>query len=207
MNNRDPREPPKIYFPTKMKRINIFADFETFLYTEGYELTGLTEEETEATLAAHCKVIPWLMGYSAPAIKTDGVKMYVDEEHYQNHWSIDYPHEDFFRLLGNLYKLGYIPVIWFHNTSYDLTAAIGTAFKKLDPEMNCHFYCKDDDKAFLHGAMSSGKYGFRAEFGDTLLYRRISLAVVGEMLGYPKGEIPYTMANLCVIDGKVLYTN
>lgn len=73
--------------------------------------------------------------------------------------------------------------------------------------MNCHFYCKDDDKGFLHGAMRSKKYGFSAEFGDTLLYKRISLSVVGDMLGYPKGEIPYTMANLCVIEGEVMYTN
>lgn len=32
--------------------------------------------------------------------------------------------------------------------------------------------------------------------GDTLLYQNVSLRKLGEQLGYPKGEIPYDMANL-----------
>lgn len=58
MISRDPREPPRVNFPRKFKRINIFADFETFLHADGYDLCSMTEEERHAVLATYCRVIP-----------------------------------------------------------------------------------------------------------------------------------------------------
>lgn len=57
------------------------------------------------------------------------------------------------------------------------------------------------------GAIESPKYNFKAQFGDTMLYLgKISIAKMGEELGYPKGkDVPYTIGNLKIREGQIVY--
>lgn len=199
----------KIKIPARRKKINIYCDFETFYYTDGYPLwEHLDEEGFSNVLAKSTIIVPWLLGVNAPNINSYTIKgkRVAKLGDYSIRASADYPHESFFLLLKEYWEGGFTPVVWFHNTSYDLRSAYETAFRENDPDLIGGFYAKQDG-TFLRGMMESPKYGFKCEFGDTLLYRRMSLAKAGEMFGSPKGSIPYTMMDLQVINDRVLYTD
>lgn len=197
---------PKVSIPKNRIELLIFADFETYLQLDGAEVWNHKEDENFTNILANqSQVIPWLLCAQVPKIRvheSKGASIIKDE--YENFWSL-YPHEKFFKLVKQYWDLGYLPNIYFHNAAYDLTAGIETAFKELDPECNVYFKAKGNNKAFLKGEMESNKYGFKCIFGDTLLYKNISLKLVGEMFGSPKGEIPYCMADLWLSNGIVNY--
>lgn len=206
-NKRIPEGVPDIKLPTRRK-VNIFCDFETFLWADGFPVWKYKDEENfSSVLAEKCEVVPWLLGIYTPAIKVnDKGDEYVDNTDYKKITSAEYPHNKFFDLLSKYWNLGYLPVVWFHNASYDLTAAIETCLRELDPDIKVFFTVKTD-RTFISGSMESPKYGFKVKFADTLLYKRISLGEIGEMFGSPKGEIPYQMMDLYINNGVVYYTD
>lgn len=191
---------PKIIYEPWRKKINIFADCET--YIDCNRLNSELDDEDTLNALKYGTLIPWLVAFRVPKVVKNG-NTYINTGIYETFISWNYPHKNFFEKMKELYKKGFTPVVWFHNAAYDLSAMFPTMFNDYDPNSKCFFYCKGKDKSFLHGGAEMS--GLKIMFGDTLLYRKISLSAVGEMFGIPKGEIPYKMANLSISGGNVHY--
>lgn len=87
--------------------------------------------------------------------------------------------------------------MWFHNATFDLTAFLA-------PLGFTEYEITTKDTAghqFIAGWFVIPWTGKRIHVGDTLLYERASLRAVGERLGFPKGEIPYDMAEVMTLGG------
>lgn len=111
--------------------------------------------------------------------------------------------------LGWIYNtLRLTPVLYFHNSSYDIPVLAGL-FKALDPDLILYFYVVKENKKFIRGCMQSPKYHFFCEFGDTLKYdRNMSIEGAGKLVGLEKIEgFPYGMCDVKVENGKVFYTD
>lgn len=202
--------PQKINIPNNYKYVNIFADCETFIEIDRTLFNDLEEfkniEYRDKIFRDFGTVVPWLLCFDVPRtgfdkfgkpLKLNGRKIACTL----------FPHEDFFKLLKQIYDTNHLPLIWFHNTTYDVTSIFPTALKQLDPDATIYMHVKDSNNDFIAGTVSSPKYGFIAVLGDTMKYKKISLKKIGEMFEQPKGQVIYTMANLEIIDGVGYYTN
>lgn len=195
--------------PAGWEYVNIFADCETYIDTEHTYLNledYKNRDLRDLVFRNEGVVVPWLLCFEVPRVGIDPQgrpRMLVGREIL---WTV-YPHEDFFKKLRHIYECKKVPLIWFHNTTYDITALFPTAMKYLDPNMEIFFHVKDSNNDFITGQIYSPKYKFKAVLGDTMKYKKISLGKVGEMFNFPKGSVVYTMANLEIIEGVGYYTN
>lgn len=116
-------------------------------------------------------------------------------------------HENFFIYLAWIYENKRIPVVYFHNATYDLTSIILPCWMKLDPNLRVYIIVKDKQDSFIFGGMESVKYGFKCKFGDTNKYENISIRKLGDIMGFSKGDVPYEIMNLELDNGLMRYTN
>lgn len=164
--------------------VNIFADCETYvsLPLNFKSITPKTEEILK-TIREVGVVYPWLICY-----KLEG------EDKVRHSLYDDHQHRGFFQFLASLANTGTRVVLWFHNTTYDTTAIFETCgiteYEVRVKDCSGH--------QFIGGWFKVPGCKWKIRLADTTLYERISLRKVGELVGYPKGEIPYNMANMSI---------
>lgn len=197
----------EISFPSYPK-FNIYADTETFtLLPPGATPWTETDVTKRNELLKTLQQVPWLLVWTHRWIDKQDNKYVIKGD-----WFTDYCYiaennfEPFFEDLRRIYANKHIPVIHFHNASYDLSC-IFNIWQRLDPGLIVYFYTKPGNYNFLMGEIESPKYKFKAKFEDTMLYLgKISIDQMGEELGYPKIKgVPYAMADVELKDGKIIY--
>lgn len=120
----------------------------------------------------------------------------------------------FMSQLSYLYNtLRRTPVLWFHNSSYDIRV-IAPLLKQLDPDLVIYYFCQRKAGSFIRGCMQSPKYNFYCKFGDTLKYdKTMSIENAGDMFGKHKLEgFPYGMCDPELVgddieDARVAFTD
>lgn len=197
----------EISFPNYPK-FNIYADTETCtLLPEGAQPWSEPDVTKRNAILKTLQQVPWILVWTHKWIEKRNNKYVIVGDWATNFCYIaENNFEPFFDELRRIYANKHIPVIHFHNTSYDLTC-IFNVWQRLDPGLIVYFYTKPGDYNFLMGEMESPKYKFKAQFGDTMLYQgKISVDKMGEELGYPKAKgVPYTMGNVQLKDGLITY--
>lgn len=197
----------EITFP-KYPTFDIFADTETFTL-----LPPLVKPWEESDTSKRNNIlrsltqVPWLLIWTSKAIRKEERKYRIEGDWTEDHCFLDDNNfEPFFDVLRRIYANHHIPVIHFHNASYDLSC-IFNIWQRLDPGLIVYFYTKPGTYEFLMGAMESPKYNFKAKFGDTMLYKgKLSVEKMGDELGYPKVQgVPYNIGNLSIKKGCLLY--
>lgn len=158
----------------------MFADFETCIYIQDYNYDYSHDNPDKYKVIKKFGIVyPWLLCFKVENSR-NVLHSYDD-------------HEAFFEFLNSL--KGRV-VLWFHNATYDLTAF-------LEPLGFQEYTITTKDTAghqFIAGWFKLPKTGKRIYVGDTLLYERISLRKWGEQLNYPKGEMPYNMAEVKLVE-------
>lgn len=162
--------------------VNVFADFETCIYIPNYNYNYRKDDKDKYKIIKSQGVVyPWLLCF-----KVEDSKNIIHSFG---------KHVEFFKFLDSL--KGKV-VLWFHNATYDLTSFLAplgfTEYKITTKDTAGH--------QFIAGWFKLPGTGKKIYVGDTLLYERISLRKWGEQLNYPKGEIPYNMAEVQVVDGE-----
>lgn len=199
----------EISFPSYPK-FNIYADTETFtLLPPAAKPWDEQDTSVRNEILRSLTQVPWLLVWTTRSIRKEDKTYRIEGDWFTDHCFLDDNNfEPFFDVLRRVYANKHIPVINFHNSSYDLTC-IFNIWQRLDPGLIVYFYTKPGNYDFLMGEMESPKYNFKAKFGDTMLYQgKISIAQMGEELGYPKGtNVPYTLGNLSIKEGHLLYTD
>lgn len=176
--------------------INVYCDTETYFTCEDFDLDykNTPEEKKLAIMREHGVIYPWLLCW-----KVDGRK--------SKHSIFD--HSPFVEDLLSLKREGYKPIIWFHNSIYDLTSILESCFREIDKHLDYKIHITNGRGLFIHGYVSFPSFGLnRISVKDTYLYYRFSLSVLGKRFGLEKGEIPYHMADILVTeDGVIYYTD
>lgn len=197
----------EISFP-KYPKFKIYADTETFTLIPP---TAKPWEEPDTKkrneILRSLAQIPWLLVWTNRSIRQVGNKYKIEGDWFIHHTHLtDNNFELFFDFLRRIYANRHIPVINFHNASYDITC-LCNIWRRLDPDLLIYFYTKPGNYKFLMGAMESPKYKFKAQFGDTMLYLNdISVDEMGSELGYPKLKgVPYAIGNIHMRDGQLIY--
>lgn len=179
-------------------RHKVYADTETYLsLPEGLEPWKFIGEPKYISLMAKCEVLPWLLVWTFRTIEKSGQK-YTLGDWFTNYTLIAHHcHMEFFENLQSIYMHRRVPLVFFHNASYDLSVLTSFWKKYLDPDIVVYWYVRPESKSFLRGAMHSPKYKFKCEFGDTMMFEGLSVEAIGKSLGKPKGvDVPYTMCDI-----------
>lgn len=199
----------EISFPNYPK-FNIYADTETFtLLTPEAKPWAEPNRAKRNEILRSLTQVPWLLIWTTKSIRKEDNKYKIEGDWFTDHCFLDDNNfEPFFDVLRRIYANKHIPIINFHNASYDLSCLFNI-WMRLDPSLIVYFYTKPGNYDFLMGAIESPKYNFKAQFGDTMLYQgKISIDAMGEELGYPKGKgVPYAVGNVSIKQGHLIYTD
>lgn len=186
--------------PAGYPKLEVFADTETYYETLGLEPWNWIGKEGCMKVLSAMPVKPILLAWQY-GLEEELMKecKYIDG-------SLDVIHY----FLGNLEwiynTLRMTPVLYFHNSSYDIPV-LAPLFKKLDPDMILYFYAVRDSGNFIRGCMQLPKYNLFCEFGDTMKYdRTMSIERAGKILGKPKLEdFPYGMCDPRLEEGMIVF--
>lgn len=194
--------------PKGYKKLEIFADTETFFDLGGIKPWEWIGKKNGAAVLSTMVVVPFIIAWQYRNVGgEDAFDEWVKDCRY-----IDDSLSAIHYFMGNLEwiynKLKLTPILYFHNASYDIPALV-PMFKVLDPDLYVYFYVVKESKNFIRGCMQSKKYNFFCEFGDTLKYdRAMSIERAGEILGKPKIEgFPYGMGDVRLEGDEIVYVN
>lgn len=184
--------------------LEIYADTETYYVTHGLKPWEHIGEKDHRALLKPMLVKPlllvWWYEFERKTVKQ---VLYLDQDN-----ELEMINQ-FLSNLSYIYnELKRTPVLYFHNTAYDVPV-LANLFKQLDPNFILYFFTIRESKRFTRGCMQSPKYNFYCKFGDTLKYdRTMSIAEAGRMFNVPKlGGFPYGMCDPSLEGENVVFTD